>query len=334
MEDLKIIAEIAQGFEGDKTQSKLLIRSAGVAGANYAKFQMVYADELATNDYKYYELFKSLEFSYEEWLELSKYSAEKNIKLIFDIFGEKSLEISESLETEMIKLHPTDISNLNLLGLVAKSKISNIILGVGGAYLCEITKAIEVLADKNVILMLGFQAYPTRDNTNQISRLLYLREYISRISPNIQLGFADHADPLKITKYSIPAAAIGAGATLLEKHLTLSKIIEMEDFESALNPDEYAEFVRVMRSTFEALGSSIKQDNFGMSEDEEKYRLNIRRHVVANKHLKAGDQILPANVNLKRSSKLESISEIDFVYGKELKTDILPNQPISYSDLK
>ena len=44
--DIKIIAEIAQGFEGNFTQSKLLIKAAAKAGADSVKFQLVYAEEL------------------------------------------------------------------------------------------------------------------------------------------------------------------------------------------------------------------------------------------------------------------------------------------------
>ena len=58
---LKIIAEIAQGYEGNLTQSKLFIKAAAFSGADLVKFQLVYADELCTKDYKYYDLFKSLE---------------------------------------------------------------------------------------------------------------------------------------------------------------------------------------------------------------------------------------------------------------------------------
>ena len=54
-----IIAEIAQGFEGDFQKAKLFINAASKAGANCVKFQLVYADELATPDYQYYKLFKT-----------------------------------------------------------------------------------------------------------------------------------------------------------------------------------------------------------------------------------------------------------------------------------
>ena len=52
--EIEIIAEVAQGFEGSFHQSKLLIKAAAKSGANSVKFQLVYADELATHSYEYF----------------------------------------------------------------------------------------------------------------------------------------------------------------------------------------------------------------------------------------------------------------------------------------
>ena len=46
--DLEIIAELAQGYEGNASIAKLLVKSAALAGADSAKFQLVIAEELAT----------------------------------------------------------------------------------------------------------------------------------------------------------------------------------------------------------------------------------------------------------------------------------------------
>ena len=51
----KISAELAQGYEGKVDIAKQLIDSAKLAGADYAKIQVVYADELSTSDYKDYK---------------------------------------------------------------------------------------------------------------------------------------------------------------------------------------------------------------------------------------------------------------------------------------
>jgi N,N'-diacetyllegionaminate synthase len=64
---IEIIAELAQGFEGRPEQARLLMKAAASAGADAAKYQLVYADELATPDYKYYDLFRSLEMPDDVW---------------------------------------------------------------------------------------------------------------------------------------------------------------------------------------------------------------------------------------------------------------------------
>jgi N,N'-diacetyllegionaminate synthase len=58
-----IIAEIAQGYEGNTKLTELLTTGAIESSADAVKSQLVFADELATPDYNYYDLFKSLEMS-------------------------------------------------------------------------------------------------------------------------------------------------------------------------------------------------------------------------------------------------------------------------------
>ena len=57
----EIIAEIAQGYEGNPKLAELLVKGAIVANADSIKLQLVFADELCVPTYPYYDLFKSLE---------------------------------------------------------------------------------------------------------------------------------------------------------------------------------------------------------------------------------------------------------------------------------
>ena len=70
-----------------------------------------------------------------------------------------------------------------------------------------------------------------------------------------------------------------------------------------------------------------------MSESEEQYRKNIRRHVIAAKELKVGDVIKASDVALKRSSLLSAYTDIQFVYGKTLNKVINKNTPLSHGDV-
>ena len=92
--NLEIVAELAQGFEGSPAKASLLLQSAANAGADAAKFQLIYDDELSTPDYKFYSLFQSLEMSDTDWENLKNQSSKIEVELQFDIFGELSLRKS------------------------------------------------------------------------------------------------------------------------------------------------------------------------------------------------------------------------------------------------
>ena len=189
---IEIIAELAQGFEGKPDQAKLLLKAAAAAGASAAKFQLVNADELATPDYKYFDLFKSLEMPDEIWIELSDIALKLNINLNVDIFGPQSLKLAEKINVAAIKLHGTDITNTGLLEKVAESSIKKVLLGAGGAWLPEIKKALEILNSKQVVVLLGFQSYPTPNEDNQISRVRFLSNLLKNNYTFASIGFADH----------------------------------------------------------------------------------------------------------------------------------------------
>ena len=146
--NLKIIAEAAQGFEGKYNIAKQLLNAAINAKSDSIKYQLVYADELCTKDYAHYQLFKSLELKDSEWKSLKKIATKNNIELQFDIFGNKSLKLCEKLNIKTVKIHPTDINNNSLLVSLSRSKIKNIILGVGGANYNEIIYALNKLKKK------------------------------------------------------------------------------------------------------------------------------------------------------------------------------------------
>jgi N,N'-diacetyllegionaminate synthase len=204
-------------------------------------------------------------------------------------------------------------------------------LGAGGAYLREIEQAIEILKDKEVNVLLGFQSYPTTTEDNQIERVRILKQYLNEKFSNCNVGFADHENPNTPLKHCLSSCAIGAGANIIEKHLTLGKAMLMEDHESALNPDEFLEFTDIMRKCFKGLGVSNISDDFGMSLAEKDYRKMIRRHVVASRDLTIGTLLQPDDVILKRTASEDFITNINDVYSKKLKIAIKGNSAINYS---
>lgn len=331
---IEIIAELAQGFEGKPEQARLLMKAAASAQADAVKYQLVYAEELATPDYKYYGLFKSLEMPDEVWEDLADYAKELGIELNLDIFGIKSLTLAERIGVTTIKLHGTDLTNIALLTEVSSSNtVKRVLLGAGGGFANELKQALDILRNKEVIVLVGFQGYPTPTESNQIARVRELYQDLCVDNKNIKIGFADHASPDSPLRYALATTAVGAGAEIIEKHLTLGRNMKLEDFESALSPDEFEEFTNVVRNCALAFGSSTKTEDFGMSDSEFGYREMIRRHVVLNKDLEAGSIIQQGDLVLKRTSATQFITDLTHVYQKKLKKSLKNNSAISPADI-
>lgn len=330
---IEIIAELAQGFEGRPEQARLLVRAASAAGADAAKFQLVYADELATPDYKYHDLFRSLEMADGVWKELARYAQESGIALYLDVFGTRSLALAERVGAQAIKVHGTDMANVSLLSQIARTTVPKILLGAGGAFRPEIEQAIRLLAGKEIVILLGFQSYPTPNDANQIARVRMLSKLWSTQNPNVRVGFADHASPDSSLRLALAATALGAGARVFEKHLTLGEVMKMEDHEAALNPDRFAEFVAALRDCAGAYGNCSEAADFGMSEAEQAYRRMIRRHVVTHRALKSGTRIEAADVVLKRSASDTPLTDLAQAYGATTTRDIAANESLSPIDL-
>jgi N,N'-diacetyllegionaminate synthase len=269
----------------------------------------------------------------ETWEFLNSEAQKLGIDLQVDIFGLKSLELASYLGLQTIKVHPTDATNEGLLDAIENSAIERILLGIGGSRRDEIDFALSRLKSKNVVLLLGFQGYPTPTNTNQIHRVAQLVDEFSSRHPSVTVGFADHASPDSGLAIPLGAMAIGSGARLIEKHITLNRVIELEDFESAINADEFEEYVSILQNTYSALGAPTDSNDYDMSEEERIYRTKIRRHVVTARDIKKGEQILPSDLLLKRTSSISPITDLGDAANKIASTNLAINNAIELNDL-
>jgi N,N'-diacetyllegionaminate synthase len=130
--DVYIIAGLAQGFEGKPQQAMALLEAAAAAGADAAKFQLVYAEELATADYQHFALFKKLEMPDDAWRNLARRAREAAIHLQLDVFGPRSLALAETIGAHAVKVHSTDMGNPGLLALMGHSRFGEVLLSTGG----------------------------------------------------------------------------------------------------------------------------------------------------------------------------------------------------------
>jgi len=318
-----IIAEIAQGYEGKEELVQRFVEAAIDSGADSVKFQIFYADELALPDYQYYDLFKSLELPLKVWEKALKTAHQAGLEFYSDIFGFQSLRELNSIGIDGFKIHTTDINNFNLLKEVAASG-KKVFLSTGGCLKEEVEKALAVLDDCQVTLMYGFQAEPTEIVDNNLSRILALRDVFKN-----PIGFQDHiAGDSRLALY-LPFIALGLGAVVFEKHLTLDRKLKMEDYISALEPAEFKLWAANLKEAYLGLG----QEQWQLSAKEWEYRSKVKRGVIALKHIKKGKCLEEADLILKRTADLQAIFDINQLVGKTASEDIIKNSIIKESQI-
>lgn len=322
---VEIIAEAAQGYEGDSTLAKLLARAAVQAGADAVKFQLVYADEIATPDYQYYALFKSLEMPAEAWRAVvdDVHAAKRRIYL--DVFGERSLREARALGVDGVKIHSTDFFNAPLVDL-ALELMSRVYVSFGGITAEELEAFLHqhrIVPDGPVCLMYGFQADPTAVEQNNLLRLGALRTRF----PGYRFGFMDHTEGSAEEAVTLPLLALPFGVGCLEKHLSLDRSLKLEDYVSALCPSSFQSFVRSVRRHEQALGA----DRLELTDAERAYRQKAVKAVVAHRALTRGQVLTAQDVCLKRSSQMDGSvpHRLEDVVGRHLVVDVEPNRPIT-----
>jgi sialic acid synthase SpsE len=327
---IEIIAEIAQGYEGNEKLTNLLTKGAIASNADAIKFQLVYADELATPDYEYYDLFKDLEMDKDVWVNVCNQIHNADKKVYFDVFGLFSLDMAKEIGADGVKLSTTEFYN-NALFDRAIAKFDTLYLSVGGIPAEDIDQKLSALSVEQVnkiCLMYGFQSEPTPLDQNNLNKLsIFKNRY-----PDFRIGFMDHSDGALDDAFHLPLVAMGTGISAIEKHITLDRELEIEDYISGVTPSEFIKFVGLVRRFEPVLGL----DSLELTKQEEAYRNKATKSVVALIDLKAGDVLTLETVALKRCSKTiteHSILEIEHALGKTLKVDIKTDSPIAKGDI-
>jgi N,N'-diacetyllegionaminate synthase len=290
-----IIAEAAQGYDGDVTLARLLVRAAAAGRADAVKFQVIYADDLATPVYAYHGLFKTLEMSQSAWDAVGSEAKDRGIGLVCDVFGPRSLEVALALRADAVKLHSTDFFNRPLAEM-AIARAPHVYFSAGGLEVDEIDawlgRAGSVALDR-LTMLYGFQAEPTPAGDNNLARLATLRARF----PGLRLGFMDHTAGADDDAGWLGTLALPFGVSVIEKHITLERSLQLEDYVSAATPTEFAAYVRRIRAAEAALGSA----ELTLSGAERGYRDRALKAVVATRALGEGTVLTVADIALLRT---------------------------------
>jgi N,N'-diacetyllegionaminate synthase len=328
---LTIIAEVAQGYEGNPTLAKLLIKGAAASGADAVKFQVVFADDVAVPDYQYYPLYQTLQMPEEVWLSLKALAHQSGLQFYTDLSGEHAFALAQRVKPDAAKIHSGNFFNHRLVERILEA-FPRVLVSTGGIQVDEIERFIARHRVQRhagqVAFLFGFQADPTPLDRNALTRLPRLMERLQ----GFEVGFMDHADGDGPDASNVSVMAQALGVRLFEKHLTLDRALTLEDYASALEPARFAQYVGTLRRLDAALGSPA----LSLNDAELAYRRKMVKKLLLVSDLPKGHVMAEADLAQKRRDTDGDghCYDPDEVIGKRLARAVSAGEPLQAKDFQ
>lgn len=254
----RIVAEIGTSHEGNISHARELIYAAREAGADMAKFQFVLAREilhprsgnvdLPAGAIPLYERFQELERPAEFYAQLIEICEEAEIQFLCTPFGIESARILRRLGVDELKIASPELNHHPLLRVVGAMGAA-IILSSGVSTIADLAESVDIVraaGARRITILHCITAYPAPEEEYNLRAI----QSISKVF-GVPVGVSDHSlDPVLV-----PALAALAGATMIEKHITLKRNNHGLDDAIALEPTDFARMVREVR----AISGQIRQ---------------------------------------------------------------------------
>jgi N-acetylneuraminate synthase len=254
-----VVAEIGINHNGRLETAKQLIDAAVAAGCDAVKFQkrsieVVYpAEELArprespfgvTNG----DLKRGLEFGADQYAEIDRYCAGKNIMWFASCWDDASVDLIEQFKPPCYKIASALLTDDNLLRHHRKTK-RPLIISTGMSTLEQIDHSVEVSGRRDLILLHTTSTYPSEVTELNLRAIPRIRERYG-----VPIGYSGHEVGLYTT-----LAAVVLGACMVERHITLDRAMWGSDQAASVEPQGFARLVKDIRAVETALGDGIKK---------------------------------------------------------------------------
>ncbi|MFW5684741.1 MAG: N-acetylneuraminate synthase family protein [Spirochaetota bacterium] len=360
MADTYIIAEIGTAHQGDASRARELISAARESGADCAKFQYVIADEivhpstgrvaLPGGSIPLYERFRALEQPAEFYAGLQAACTAEGVDFLCTPFGLESARSLRALEPRALKIASPELNHTALLNELSGYHLP-LIVSTDVSTLADIEYALSILDRESVTLLHCITAYPAPEE-----------EYNLRLIPTLShvfgvpVGLSDHSEEPNL----VPGLAVALGATVVEKHFTLSREGDGLDDPIAMDPVMFTQMSATIRridairsldrehggarviAEFEqeygsarvrvVLGDGVKR----LAAREAGYYRTTRRSLRAARDVERGDVFEARDLLALRSETLEPGLEprwADLVVGARASRPVRAGAPITWDCL-
>lgn len=322
---MQIVAEIAASHNGSLERAFRTIDAAADAGATHVKFQtwspdsMCIADRWITggpwNGKSLKELYAEAHTPWEWFPHLFTYAKTRGLIPFSTPFDRASVDFLETLECPIYKVASFEIVDLPLIRYIA-SKGKPMIISTGMASsddICSAQHAAIAAWDRDELTFLKcVSAYPAPADEMNLATMAELRSFGA-------VGLSDHT---MASEAAVIATALGA--TVIEKHLCLSRADGGPDAGFSLEPHEFAEHVQAIRRT-QAIIGKVQYGPMPSEMDS----LQFRRSLWVKEDIKAGSVITEENICTARPNEGLAPKHWQDIIGKQVLADVSHGTPLT-----
>lgn len=328
-----IIAEMSGNHNQSLERALAIVEAAARAGVDAVKLQTYTADtmtlDIESGDFfiddpnslwkgnSLYKLYKEAYTPWEWHAPIFQRCRELGIIPFSTPFDETAVDFLEELDAPAYKIASFENTHLPLIRKVAATG-KPVIISTGMATVAELDEAVRTAREAgctDLVLLKCTSTYPaTPENTNLVT-LPHMRTLFQ-----CEVGVSDHTMGIGVS-----VGSVALGATVIEKHFTLSRADGGVDSAFSMEPDEMATLVIEAKRLWQSLGKVT----YGPTEAEAA-SLKHRRSLFVVRDIAEGEQFTSENIRAIRPGTGISPKYFDLILGKKAKQALKKGTPVTW----
>ena len=331
-----VIAEMSGNHNQSLDRALAIVEAAAQSGAHAIKLQTYTADTMTLDlrggsfeitdpnslwaGQNLHNLYKQAYTPWEWHAPIMNRAQELGLICFSSPFDETAVDFLEDLSAPAYKIASFENNHLPLIEKAASTG-KPLIISTGMASLGELEQAVATARSsgcRNLILLKCTSTYPATPASTNIRTIPHLRELFG-----CEVGLSDHTMGL-----GVAVAAAALGATVIEKHFTLSRSDGGVDSAFSSEPAELSELVVETERAWLALG----EVSYGPSEAERK-SLVFRRSIYVAQDIAEGELFSSENLRIVRPGDGAPPGLLNQIIGKKSKRAFTKGEPLSLEKL-
>ena len=329
-----IIAEMSGNHNQSLERAMKIVEAAAEIGVDAIKLQTYTADTMTidkdTDEFfiadkdslwqgeSLYSLYKKAYTPWEWQEKIFRHAEELGLICFSTPFDGTSVDFLEGIGCPIYKIASFENIDLPLIRKVAKTG-KPVIASTGMASVAELDDMVRTAKEngcEDLTLLKCTSSYPATPEGTNLRTIPHMKELF-----NCKVGLSDHTLGI-----GAAVASIALGATVIEKHFTLSRADGGVDSAFSLEPEEMKLLVRECNTAYQALG----EVRYNTQAQEEK-SLQFRRSLYIVEDMKKGDVLTEHNLRSIRPGRGLAPKNYDILLGKRVNKDIKKGTAVSWN---